>query len=56
MTDYQYAHYIREQRRLREVLADAIERGDYHPEMDVRETLMNLQYEYNKEDDNEDHL
>jgi Arc/MetJ-type ribon-helix-helix transcriptional regulator len=51
-----HSEYIREGQRLREVLKDAMDRGDYHLEMDVKEALEKLRDEYNKEDDNEDHL
>lgn len=34
--------YSRERARLQAVLDDAVERGDYHLEMDVKEALSNL--------------
>lgn len=49
MTD---EYYHNEARRLREVLADALERGDYHLEMDVKEALQNLRDKYYEDDQN----
>jgi hypothetical protein len=45
-----HREYENESTRLREVLKDACDRGDYYLEMDVREALMNLQEAYYKED------
>lgn len=44
-------YFQMESRRLREVLADAVERGDYYLEMDVREALEKLQQRYYNEDE-----
>lgn len=40
-----YDEYQREQERLREVLKDAKNRGDYHLEFDVIEALEKLEQE-----------
>lgn len=42
--------YSTERQRLQEVLKDAIDRGDYNLEMDVRDLLISLQERYNEED------
>jgi hypothetical protein len=42
--------YQRKRTWLREVLADAEERGDIYLEYDVKEKLMELQDEYYRED------
>jgi hypothetical protein len=44
-------YFQQEGRRLREVLADALERGDYHLEMDVKEALQNLRDKYYEADE-----
>ncbi len=44
-------YFQQEGRRLREVLADAIERGDYHLEMDVKELLEKLRDKYYEGDE-----
>lgn len=41
-----YEYYQQESQRLREVLKDAEERGDYHLEMDVKEALEKLRDKY----------
>ena len=43
-------YYEMESQRLREVLADAIERGDYYLEMDVKAALSMLIDTYYQED------
>jgi len=43
-------YYQQESQRLREVLKDAEDRGDYHLEMDVREQLVALSDQYYQED------
>lgn len=45
-----YDEFKRKDDWLREVLADAEERGDYHLEMDVKEQLTKLRDEYDRED------
>ena len=50
MTDDYYQY---ESARLREVLKDAVDRGDIYLEYDVREALTKLQDAYYKEDSNE---
>lgn len=45
-----HEEYYRERSRLLEVLKDAMERGDYHLEMDVKELLSNLSECFYKED------
>lgn len=44
-----YEYYINECQRLREVLAEARERGDYQLEMDIIERLYNLKEQHNEE-------
>lgn len=44
-------YYQNESARLREVLKDACDRGDYHLEMDVREALTELQDAYYYKED-----
>lgn len=44
-------YYQMESARLREVLKDAEERGDYFLEIDVKEALIELQNRYYKEDE-----
>jgi tartrate dehydratase alpha subunit/fumarate hydratase class I-like protein len=48
-----HEYYEMESQRLREVLADAVERGDYYLEMDVKEALEKLRARYYNEGDEE---
>lgn len=43
-------YFQMESQRLREVLADALERGDYYLEMDVKEALTKLRDAYYQQD------
>lgn len=45
-----HEEYMAERARLEEVLKDAVERGDYYLEMDVREALTELMERYYKEE------
>lgn len=45
-----HEEYSRKRDWLLEVLNDAIDRGDYYLEMDVKENLSNLNDAYNSED------
>lgn len=46
--------YMREDTRLREVLQDALNRGDYYLEMDVAEMLVSLRDRWYASDDGSD--
>jgi hypothetical protein len=46
-----YEEYTRERERLKDVLKDACNRGDYHLEMDVSESLRELDIAYYEEEE-----
>lgn len=45
-SEMSFSQYIQEYNRLKEVLKDAVERGDYYLEMDVTELIENLNNRY----------
>ena len=49
-----YDEFTREDARLREILRDALERGDYFLEMDVTETIVSLRQRWYASDDDGD--
>ena len=46
-----YEYFQMECRRLREVLKDALDRGDYHLEMDTKDAIQHLQDKYCEDDE-----